>query len=77
MSEPVQVKDLNHLIQLALDRKSVFVPHHPCYQHRHPAAWVQNLPGKMIHSFFIRGMYIYEPIPLSRRKAKASTAGAE
>lgn len=77
MSELVRVKSLDHLIQLALDRKSVVVPSHSCYRMRHPAAWVQNLQGRMLHSLLTQGMYVYEPIPVSRRKAKASTTGAE
>jgi hypothetical protein len=77
MSAPIQVKSLDHLIQLALDRKSVVVPTHACFRVRQPAAWIQNLQARMVHSLLSQGKFIYEPIPLSRRKAKASTAGAE
>lgn len=60
MGTPVRVKSLEHLIQLADDRRSVVVPGHSCYNHRHPAAWVQNLPGRMLHSLLTRGMFVYQ-----------------
>lgn len=55
-----QVKTLKQLCKLADDKKCVITPSLFCFSKRIPAAFIQNMQGRMIQKQFDAGMYIYQ-----------------
>jgi hypothetical protein len=56
-----QVKTLQELCKLALKKKSVICNKSWCFKKPIPAAFMQNLQGRIINDLLQRWMYIYEP----------------
>lgn len=57
-----KINSLDHLEQLAADKRAVFSPLsiHSCYSSPKPARFVLNYSGVILHSLFLSGLYVYE-----------------
>jgi hypothetical protein len=57
----IRVNNVHALRDLALNRKSVYVPGSPLFRKHKPAAWIINLQGRILVGLFELGMFVYEP----------------
>ncbi len=57
----MQVRALDDLHNLALDKKSVFCPKTRCLARHQPAAWVISMQGRVILGLIRSGMFVYVP----------------
>lgn len=56
-----RVENLERLEHLALSRQSVYLPGSPCWGKPRPAAFVQNLQGRVLVHLFRKGLRVYGP----------------
>lgn len=58
----MKVKSVNHLMRLALRRKSVRVPWIGLSKRWHlPAAFLIGMPARMVQGYINSGLEVYEP----------------
>jgi hypothetical protein len=63
-----QVKTLEYLVDLQIQKKSVFVPTWYGFTKHKPAKFMMNLQGWILWTMMRKGMYVYEP----KKKVKKS-----
>lgn len=54
------VMGLADLADLAREKRSVVVPGTGAWEKPRPAAFLFNLPGRVLYNDFLRGMYVWE-----------------
>jgi len=57
----VRVRTLDHLVRAQENRMSVVCPSLYCWRQPHPAAFMLQLPGRIIHKLLLAGLYLCQP----------------